>query len=242
MNTFLKGLVGAAALAGVSFSTASAQDYTWTLDMQWGVAQVTPDSTNYFDNGEEPFDASASGTITFTRTGPSSWNATSWNITTTTGTEGFGTNPTLFATTYTNVLNDDELAGSVDTPALTPWEEYIDLYDAYGDFKLTLRLPLFDLINKMNDETEMSVVELVSGGSSETNIPASTGTRRRTSGTCELASFEAEECGESERSSGTMTLTSIVQPPPTATPEPASMALFGAGLLGLFAARRRRAA
>ena len=242
MNTFLKGLVGAAALAGVSFSTASAQDYTWTLNMQWGVGQITPDSTNYFDNGDEPIDAAASGTITFTRTGASSWNATSWNITTTGGTEELGTNATMFATTYTNVPNDDDLAGSVETPLATPWQEYIDLYDAYGDFKLTLRLPLFDLINKMNDETEGAVVELVSGESSETNLPAVTDSRRRKSGTCELSSFEAEECGEGERSSGTLSLTSIVQPPPTATPEPASMALFGAGLLGLFAARRRRAA
>ena len=238
MNTFLKGLVGASALFGVTVSTASAQDYTWSFDLSWQTTQ-TRSLTTFVNSGDEPIDADASGSFTLTRTGTSTFAFLSWNITTTSGTESLGTNPTMFANTYDS--NDSgATANSSDT-----LNNSANFFTADGDYRLTLAWFTGDLISSMNDNVSGVTIEMPGQGASEAEWPISFGSLRRRSGTCDLDATLNQNCDQGTVPAGFLTLASITNvppPPPTATPEPASMALFGAGLLGLFAARRRRAA
>jgi hypothetical protein len=231
VNKFLKGFVGAAALIGAAASTANAQDYTWSVELDW-FRNAERIGGNYTNLGFEKEGTDATGSFTLTRTGASTFTMSSWNISTSAGTLG-GTLPTLFANTYVS-------GGDGYSPAST-YNTGVEFYNEDGDFRLSLTWFPAELVNAMNDEIQGSVIELRPSLSVETEFPALNGTFRRTNGTCELFDVDNGDC-EAPRQ-GWLTLTNItpIEQPPTATPEPASMALLGAGLLGLFAARRRRA-
>lgn len=224
MNSFFKGLVGAAALMGVAMPAAQAQDYVFTFNVgfydtfKWH----DPDpGLNLFDN--EGSGAGASGSFTLNEIAPAVYSVTAWSINTTAGTSGSN-----FAVFYSNTNNDDYAYTDDD------FNQSITFVGA-GDMNLTLNwAETGSLLAAILGNTPTSF-DLSSGGSYEYQIPEA-GNLLRLSGSC---AAEDDPCETALFGSVSYTPPQI-EPPPTATPEPASLALFGAGLLGLYAARRRR--
>ncbi len=232
MNTFFKGLMGAAALLGVSMPMAQAQDYIWSFSLGfYGNERYDDSGPGWSSPGWENGGAGASGLITVTQVSPGLFAVSDFVINTTAGFGG-GNDPTNFAMTYSlgagdsTFTNDDLVDSSV--------------FVAPGDIYLTLTWSTGELIAAMMAGIPGATVEMVPNASIESQYPdyPELDFRRRMSGSC--TPDEGEGCATAQQ--GLMTLEQIIQPEPTPAPEPASMALFGAGLLGLYAARRRRAA
>lgn len=202
-------------------SAASAQDYTWTLSDFWfdRHGPTAPWSLNG-DLGQ------ASGTIVLTRVAPNDYELKSFNFTTTLGDAGL-------QSVYDSSQND-----TFDTNGALPFNTFIEMTDIDGEN--TFRIVWFDsaLLDEMNTNNVGGTVDLDGNQSYEAagSTPA-----RRYNGTgverCVLGPNFNQICEDTLP--GVMTLTSITQ---VNTPEPASMAIMGAGLLGLLAARRRRRA
>lgn len=241
MKTFFKSLLAATALAGVTLSGASAQDYTWTINLSWHGVE-TYSSTGFGQTGFEPSDAGivSPSTFTLTRTGPNSFVMSDWNINTSSGTVANGASPTGFSNFYSPPTDQDSSAIASSPDAYFQSVEFVTMF---ADYQLSLTWFAGELTAAMNGNLSGTEIELMPGQSFETEYPVAEQGRRRLNGYCELIAVLNELC-EGQRPAGFLTLTSIsnIEAPPTATPEPASMALMGAGLLGLFAARRRRAA
>ena len=224
VRTILKGFVGAGML--FSASVASAQDYTWTLTEfyfeKWGELSNPP----WLDT---EIGTTASGTMTVTKVG-SDYVVSAYSFNTTVGDAGL------------SGIYDSSVLEDFSTDAL---DSNINMFDTTGTTSFVLSWPAGTLIAEMNANNQGAEIELDGGNSGEYQADGNI----RLSGTGTQICFldnnfqPTNDCYTA--TAGRLTLTNIVQPPPpppVATPEPGTMAVLGAGLLGLFAARRRRAA
>lgn len=214
----------------LSASAVSAQDYTWTLSDfyfdRYGPLSDDPASYTLRDYG-----TSASGTLVLARNGMA-YDLVSYNFTTTTG-DIFNGGSGLGAVYDSNAFENSSSDG---------FSTHILMEDVLEETFFRLSWSPGALFAEMDMEGQGNEVD--GGTSREYQI----GGDRRMSGTGAEVCPPGQQPGAVDcfdHTPGILTLTSITnipEPPMVNTPEPGTMAILGAGLLGLFAARRRRAA
>jgi len=240
VNKTFRGMAGAAVLFAAGVSSASAQDYTWTLsDFTFGPYMNTASWA-----AEEPLDefnvlgvdgGTAAGTITLTKDG-SDWSVTAYNFSTSGG-----------ATGYSVIYDSANGASNTD---VFPVAAGIAVLNAAEDFVFALSWG----VGALTDENIglNSIVSLSPTGSYEAFLgdlqwaegcvdcgPYYT----RFSGPFEVAPSGVGQgalAANGDGTAGQLQLTSIVGM--TDVPEPASMAVLGTGLIGLLMSRRRKTA
>ena len=222
MSIFFRSMVGAAMFVAAGASTASAQDYTWTLsNFTFGDYYL---EQNLVTREGTEFGSGASGKLVLHKIGPGQYTLKSFNFTTTADIFGTG-----YANTYAYGSNPTYFSEP------TQFQSSVTVMDSGGDFGFKLIWAADDLFDAMDSGYHLgwaSSLQASATHSYEYDV-TNTGFIRFSGASSNPNCNALQDCNGPW---GTLTLTSI------AVPEPASLVLLGTGLLGILATRRRKTA